>query len=139
MVQVFVLLLLLEVSLHCLLAAPAVYAGAFFIMVCPMFDKVLWEFFRNFWGVGVLALGILNPVFGKFDLRVQNSVYVLTIGPPQFGVVGDGWGQRNSQLNRLLASLFSPIVCKLDLSLREIALVTTQPTRGLSPRSTQGE
>ena len=81
--------------------------------------------FLKFLGGGVV--GVWDCDFEKFDLRVRNSVYVLTIGPPQFGVVGDGWGQRNSQLNRLLASLFSPIVCKLDLSLREIALVTSQP------------
>ena len=86
MVQVFVLLLLLEVSLHCLLAAPAVYAGAFFIMPCPTFDMVPWNFLEIFGGGG--------RDFGKFDLRVRNSVYVGMPWRPQYGVVGDGWGQR---------------------------------------------
>ena len=46
----------------------------------------------------MLALGILNRVFGKFDLRVLNSVHARG-GTPTIQVgVGGGWGFRVAKM-----------------------------------------
>ena len=81
---------------------------------------VPWNFLKFLWGVGCWRWEV-----EKLDLRLWNSVYVLTATKPLCGLVGDGWGQRHSNPVRLLASLFSPILCKLDVSMREIALGDT--------------
>jgi hypothetical protein len=62
--------------------------------------------FENFYsGVGGLKWRYLDPVFGKLDLRVRNSVYRQRSRRPFLGVMGVGWGQDNAKIGTFVSHI----------------------------------
>ena len=65
--------------------------GIFLLCRVQRLTWYLWNFLK-FLGGGVFAFGILNRDFGKFGLRVWNSVHARYGTPLSTGLVGVGWG-----------------------------------------------
>ena len=77
---------------------------------------VPWNFLELFGG-----WGICDRDFGKFDLRLRNSVYAQAGRRPQKGVVGGGWGQPQGKTESPKYPHFAPLR-KLEVSVRDTSL-----------------